>query len=335
MSTIVLDIDDFISYLTVIRKAKHTTLRIHLKNLKLMTELSMPSFEKLLATKLKCNIHYGNSQNNTLNSYISTFNTVVDYCNERGIAHSLKKWKYYPKFQPEIEPLSLEEMRKLLGGKVAYSPQNGYDGEKLDRTYHFITHFMLMTGARLNETLELRVKDLSVPNKWARLRFTKSGKPRNAYLFEPVLSALAALSKGKELDDHIFTNLKNGKIHDTSYRLYLQLLSKNVEVRKTRPHLLRHSFATILLRHGAKLVEISDILGHSDINITRKIYLHLTDDEQRQASARNPLVSSSQEAQSLVDQYCKMMEEYFFKDSRFDKTKLREAMIKLQESIKK
>ncbi|MDI6892417.1 MAG: tyrosine-type recombinase/integrase [Actinomycetota bacterium] len=40
------------------------------------------------------------------------------------------------------------------------------------------------------------------------------------------------------------------------------------------PHILRHSFASLLLRSGANIVAIQEILGHADITSTR-IYLHM------------------------------------------------------------
>ncbi len=46
-------------------------------------------------------------------------------------------------------------------------------------------------------------------------------------------------------------------------------------LKKIRIHDLRHSHATILINNGVNIVAVSKRLGHSDINMTLKVYTHL------------------------------------------------------------
>jgi len=48
-------------------------------------------------------------------------------------------------------------------------------------------------------------------------------------------------------------------------------------------HSLRHTFCTILARQGVSLLDASRLMGHSNINITAKIYSHVTDDDKKSA----------------------------------------------------
>jgi len=48
-------------------------------------------------------------------------------------------------------------------------------------------------------------------------------------------------------------------------------------------HSLRHSFCTILARQGVSLLDASRLMGHSNINITAKIYSHVSDDDKKSA----------------------------------------------------
>ncbi|MEB2311802.1 MAG: tyrosine-type recombinase/integrase [Polyangiaceae bacterium] len=56
--------------------------------------------------------------------------------------------------------------------------------------------------------------------------------------------------------------------------------------KRVTPHTLRHSLATNLLGAGVDLATTADVLRHSDVNVTRKFYLHLVDERRRAAVER-------------------------------------------------
>lgn len=55
-------------------------------------------------------------------------------------------------------------------------------------------------------------------------------------------------------------------------------LSKVVAIKKRSPHVLRHTFATTMLNHDAKLVAIKELLGHESL-ATTEVYTHTTFEE--------------------------------------------------------
>jgi integrase len=79
-------------------------------------------------------------------------------------------------------------------------------------------------------------------------------------------------------------------------RVYSDLL-KRVEVRRIRFHDLRHTAASLMIRQGVPPKTVSEILGHSDVAFTLRVYTHLYDD-QRQVAALdlNALFAPSQMA---------------------------------------
>jgi integrase len=68
------------------------------------------------------------------------------------------------------------------------------------------------------------------------------------------------------------------------FRISFQRLCDKLEIKKGRTiHSLRHTFCTILARQGVSLLDASRLMGHSNVNITAKIYSHVTDEDKKNA----------------------------------------------------
>jgi len=164
---------------------------------------------------------------------------------------------------PRIEALSEDELRGLLG--AARTPQD-----------RLILMLLASTGMRSRELLELRVEDVDFNSRVIRVRSAKYGKERLVTAPQEVFEELAAWIR--------LNRLKPGdRIFKLSYTgLYKKL--KRLAVRagldpdKVRPHVLRHTFATLAIRRGLSLPSLQRLLGHSDIRTTQ-VYLHLTIDD--------------------------------------------------------
>jgi integrase len=132
----------------------------------------------------------------------------------------------------------------------------------------------LTTGARKGELTGLKWSDIDVKTRLATLHTTKNGKPRVLALTREVIEVLI---QHREIGDCLVfkSTVNNLRPHDIK-RCFSYAL-KRADITKFRFHDLRHSAASNLARNGASLLEIADVLGHSNTTVTQR-YAHLCND---------------------------------------------------------
>jgi integrase/recombinase XerD len=145
------------------------------------------------------------------------------------------------------------------------------------------------SGLRVSELVGLRLRDVHPDDGLLRV-LGKGNKERLVPLTDVAARAIDRYvhqvrvhqqpSKGSE--DHVFLNIRGGKLSRVMVFLVLRDLAAKAGIRKTLgPHTLRHSFATVLVQNGADLRAVQLLLGHESITTT-EIYAHLEDKHLRQ-----------------------------------------------------
>ena len=147
-----------------------------------------------------------------------------------------------------------------------------------DRT---MLELMYATGLRVSELVNLEVINLGISQGVVRV-MGKGGKERLVPLGEEALSWMQRylqesrpdLMKGGDCPLVFVTTRKAGMTRQA----FWHAIRKHAEVagiaQPVSPHMLRHSFATHLLNHGADLRVVQLLLGHSDLSTTQ-IYTHI------------------------------------------------------------
>jgi integrase/recombinase XerD len=172
------------------------------------------------------------------------------------------------------DTLNEGEVRKLLESVKGKEP--------LDRRDKAILELFYASGLRIGEIVSARLEHLSLEEGWIRIT-GKGNKTRLVPVGGEAREALAAYLEvarpslvGKKTQSFVFLNRRGGKL--TTARVW-QIVKERakeagLDAEKIHPHLLRHSFATHLLNHGADLRVIQEMLGHADI-ATTQIYTHV------------------------------------------------------------
>ncbi len=141
------------------------------------------------------------------------------------------------------------------------------------------------TGIRRAEVISLR--DCDIDSVAREMKVTgKRRKQRIIPLGAEILGQISAYQKMRDEQtpaskstETLFRNDKGEKMTETQvYNLVRHYLSLVTTQKKRSPHVLRHSFATTMLNHDAKLGSVQKLLGHESLNTTQ-VYTHVTFEE--------------------------------------------------------
>ncbi len=135
---------------------------------------------------------------------------------------------------------------------------------------------LLSTGMRRSEVAQISLEDLDLENRQL-LVHGKGAKERVVPLADQALAAIEEyLPKRKKTDSHrLFVSQYGKPINGRAISRMLQrtLKTAGLDGRGITPHKLRHTFATHLIRSGADIRTVQELLGHADIGTTAR-YLH-------------------------------------------------------------
>lgn len=161
---------------------------------------------------------------------------------------------------------------------------------------HFIM-FALLTGCRLNEIINLQIKDINFQDKLITIRNkanfkTKTGKIRDIPISDNLFNLLNEIvnvrSNGNILnfynpDQYLFTNSQKYKFtKDYITHYFKKVLRKLNFDEKYHFHCLRHTFITTLIKAGVNINYVKEIAGHSEIGTTMN-YIHISTNDLRDA----------------------------------------------------
>ena len=184
-----------------------------------------------------------------------------------------RRWKRLPK------ALSNSEIDHLLKAELTDTPESLCAQAILELAY--------ASGLRLSELKNIRLEQLhldagfiNVIGKGNKERVVPVGKKAIAALNQYLNSGRPKLVTAKSPANVFLTQRGTPFAAVTLWRRIKARVAKSGIERNITPHMLRHSFATHLLEHGADLRVIQEMLGHANISTT-EIYTHVTGDRLR------------------------------------------------------
>ena len=210
---------------------------------------------------------------------------------EKDVAALVPMPKLHEKEIIRLDPDEVATLLELV--------ENGEELTETEKRYHRVTKtrdlalltLLLGTGIRVSECVGLNLNDVDFKNGGIRI-VRKGGYEAVVYFGEEVEDALLdywderthkTAATGHE--DALFLSMQNKRISVRAVeKLVKKYASKVTSLKKITPHKLRSTYGTNLYRETGDIYLVADVLGHKDVNTTRKHYAAQQEENRRRAA---------------------------------------------------
>ena len=150
---------------------------------------------------------------------------------------------------------------------------------------------LLGTGVRVSELVGLNIGDVDFKNNGIRI-LRKGGNEMIVYFGTEVEQALkdyleisrTAITPVAGHEEALFLSGQRKRISVDAVEKMVKKYASAISVKTITPHKLRSTYGTALYRETGDIYLVADVLGHSDVNTTKKHYAKLSDERRRSAS---------------------------------------------------
>lgn len=234
--------------------------------------------------------------------------SFYNYCFKNGIVKSdVSRLIELPKrHEKPILRLEVDEVARLLdsveNGDAFEGRRQKYNEHTKERDFAILTLF-LGTGIRVSELVGINIEDIDF-NINGFLVTRKGGSQAVLYFPDEVSDVLKRyLTIRKKMEaapghEHaLFLSLQKKRIGVRAVENMVKKYTTQIAPLKTKmsPHKLRSTFGTNLYHETGDIYLVADVLGHSDVNTTRRHYAAMSDDRRR-AAAKSVKLRDSDES---------------------------------------
>ena len=270
-------INEFIDYLRFEKKYSDNTISSYARDLNTANKYIKKEFNQLTKKDIQDYIQLLSKKKSasSVSRNISTLKSFYKFL-------ELNKYIKINPLSTIINPKTKQKLPKVLSEAEVNTLLDINLKNDFDYRNKAMLELMYSSGLRVSELINLMVNDIDLNNSLVRI-FGKGSKeriiPLNDYVTEALRNYILYYRKNffkNGENNYLFLNNHGKKMTRQGFFKILQKIAKEKNIKsELSPHTLRHSFASHLLKHGADLRSIQELLGHSDISTTQ-IYTHIT-----------------------------------------------------------
>lgn len=265
----------------------------------------IPDVERDLLRRFFQHLREKNLSGYTVKQYKSALTSLFAYFLKVGlIGHDpMALLHVKPNLPKSVQAvLSAEEIRCLLttaDKQWRDTPSHQRGLKRWALRDKVLLQLLVATGLRASEIVGLRICDLDLEDGILRVQGKGSNwflkRDRKAFIDHPVLLRDLRLYLSdcpKDPEAPLFPNPQGKPLGAMQLSRIVHRLGRRADIRRRLfAHLFRHTFCSALIANGADVFSVQKLMGHWDVAITLKFYLHLTPNEVRSDwQTHNPLI---------------------------------------------
>lgn len=272
---------DFLEYLDVVRKHSNHTIRnyrVDILDFLAFNNNKILDIDKDIVNNYMKKLYDRGLSKATISRRLSSLRGFYEYLIKKEIISknyfigikNPKKENALPKLVKDIDidkMFNIPDIRKPLGQRNL-----------------LIIRLLYSTGIRVSELINIKLNDIDTNERTIKI-LGKGSKERVVVFGNNTKDILEVyLNNGRyylnsRKCEYLILNKDGNKISDRYIRKIIDdIIAKASIEMHVSPHMLRHTFATVMLNNGADLVSVKDLLGHESLNTT-SIYTHVSDEK--------------------------------------------------------
>lgn len=273
-----------------------------------MEELHIPDLEHITTTDIEMFLSYlshyeldgktySNKEKGKSRKLSSIRSLLKFFYNKDKISQNISTKVSLPKLRDkEIIKLDTDEVSSLMDMlenvcKLHSERQNSYNKNNTQLRDFAMIALLLGTGIRVSECVGLNIDDIDFKNN-AFVITRKGGNRSTLYFSDEIKDILLSymesrLKMDKNYGPAMFLSLQKKRISVRAVEYVVQKYAKIISpLKKITPHKLRSTYGTNLYRATKDIYVVAEVLGHKDINTTKKHYAAISEDIKKEASTK-------------------------------------------------